>query len=165
MPFGPGTAWFLSERERSFAITRIKIDGARYVHHTYGPDGQETTSERLSKRDVIETAKDWKLWYVLFFNICASVPGQAFSVFLPLIVKGLGFASIKANLVSDKITVMPIATLNLLDVCTTISLWRCWIVHLRTPLRSRVSLQLQNLTFQNVNPALERNVVFISSAV
>ena len=38
--------------------------------------------------------------YVLFFNILASVPGQAFSVFLPIIVQGLGYSSIKANLVS-----------------------------------------------------------------
>jgi hypothetical protein len=96
---GPGSAWFLTEKERDYACKRIKIDGARYVQHTYGKDGLEKSNERLSKRDVIETAKDWKLWFVLFFNICASIPGQAFSVFLPLIVKGLGYTSITANLV------------------------------------------------------------------
>jgi hypothetical protein len=100
MPMGPGSAWFLTEQEREFACKRIQIDGARYVQHMYGEDGLEKSSERLSKRDIIETAKDWKLWYVLFFNICASIPGQAFSVFLPLIVKGLGYTSITANLVS-----------------------------------------------------------------
>ena len=92
---GPGSAWFLTEKEREFACKRIQIDGARYVQHIYGKDGLEKPNERLSKRDVIETAKDWKLWFVLFFNICASIPGQAFSVFLPLIVKGLGYASIQ----------------------------------------------------------------------
>lgn len=96
---GPGSAWFLTEKEREFACKRIQIDGARYVQHTYGKDGLEQSNERLSKMDVIETAKDWKLWFVLFFNICASIPGQAFSVFLPLIVKGLGYTSITANLV------------------------------------------------------------------
>ncbi len=100
MPMGPGSAWFLTQQERDYACKRIQIDGARYVQHTYGEDGLEKANERLSKRDIIETAKDWKLWYVLFFNICASIPGQAFSVFLPLIVKGLGYASITANLVS-----------------------------------------------------------------
>jgi hypothetical protein len=99
MPMGPGSAWFLTKQERIYATTRIKIDVARYVHHTYGEDGLEKSTERLSKRDLIETGKDWKLWFVLFFNICASIPGQAFSVFLPLVVEGLGFTSLRANLV------------------------------------------------------------------
>jgi hypothetical protein len=99
MPMGPGSAWFLTKEERIYATTRIQSDVARYVKHTYGEDGVEKSSERLSKRDLVETAKDWKLWSVLFFNICASIPGQAFSVFLPLVVSGLGFASIEANLV------------------------------------------------------------------
>ncbi len=56
--------------------------------------------DRLTKRDIIETAKDWKLWFVLVFNICASVPTQAFSVFfLPLVLNALGFSSLNANLV------------------------------------------------------------------
>jgi len=97
---GPGSAWFLTPEEREFACKRIQIDGAKYVQHTYGKDGLEKSSERLSKQDVVETAKDWKLWYVLFFNICASIPGQAFSVFLPLVVQGLGYTSITANLMS-----------------------------------------------------------------
>ena len=96
---GPGSAWFLTERERNYATQRIQVDVASYVKHTYGADGLEETNERLSKRDIVETGKDWKLWYVLVFNICASIPGQAFSVFLPLVVKGLGYTSIQANLV------------------------------------------------------------------
>ncbi len=98
MPLGPGSAWFLDEKDRAYAAERIRLDNAIYVQHTYEDSGLE--SERLTRRDVVETAKDWKLWYVLFFNILASVPGQAFSVFLPLVVKGLGYSSINANLVS-----------------------------------------------------------------
>jgi hypothetical protein len=79
-------------------MERMRLDNAMYSQHTYGDSGLE--NERLNKRDVVETAKDWKLWYVLFFNILASVPGQAFSVFLPLVVSGLGYSSINANLVS-----------------------------------------------------------------
>jgi len=103
LPMGPKSAWFLTEQERNYAATRIQIDGARYVQHTYGEDGLEKSTERLSKRDLVEAAKDWKLWYSLVFNICASIPGQAFSVFLPLIVKGLGYSSIYANLVCEKL--------------------------------------------------------------
>jgi hypothetical protein len=97
MPLGPGSAWFLNGKERAYAAERIRLDNVMYVQHSYGESGIE--KERLTKRDVVETAKDWKLWYVLFFNILASVPGQAFSVFLPLVVAGLGYSSIQANLV------------------------------------------------------------------
>jgi hypothetical protein len=73
------------------------------VAHEYDTDGVER--DRLTKRDALETAKDWKFWFLLVFNICASVPSQAFSVFLPLVVQGLGYSSIHANLV--KITLLP----------------------------------------------------------
>ncbi|KAL0943055.1 allantoate transport protein [Colletotrichum truncatum] len=98
LPSGPGSAWFLTPEERRFAAERMKQDSALFVEHTYGENGIE--NERLKKRDVVETLTDWKLWYILVFNICASVPGQAFSVFLPLVVQGLGYSSIHANLMS-----------------------------------------------------------------
>lgn len=132
MPMGPGSAWFLTEKEREFACKRIQIDGARYVQHTYGEDGLEKSNERLSKRDVIETAKDWKLWFVLFFNICASIPGQAFSVFLPLIVKGLGYTSITANLVLPLMQFDLYRKLTSPDVCPALRLWCRRLVYVRS---------------------------------
>ena len=100
LPKGPGSAWFLTAEERAFAAQRIIKDNAAFVAHNYREDGTE--EDKLTKRDVIEGVKDWKLWYVLFFNICASIPGQAFSVFLPLVVEGLGYSSITANLVCTR---------------------------------------------------------------
>lgn len=99
LPAGPGTAWFLSSDERTYAAKRIHFDYALYVDHEYAESGTER--DRLTMRDVWETIRDWKLWYVLIFNICASVPNTAFSVFLPLVVQGLGYSSIRANLVSS----------------------------------------------------------------
>ncbi len=98
MPYGPGSAWFLNEQDRAYAAERIRLDNVLYIQHSYNESGVE--KDTLTRRDAVETVKDWKLWYVLFFNILASVPGQAFSVFLPLVVKGLGYSSIEANLVS-----------------------------------------------------------------
>ncbi|KAJ4270559.1 hypothetical protein NW762_002247 [Fusarium torreyae] len=98
LPNGPGSAWFLRADERIFAVERMKQDNAEYVEHEYSDDGIE--KNRLSKRDFVETLKDWKLWTVLVLNICASVPSQAFSVFLPLVVQGLGYESILANLMT-----------------------------------------------------------------
>jgi hypothetical protein len=98
LPAGPGTAWFLSNEEKTYAVKRIQFDYALYVEHEYAESGVER--DRLTKRDMWETIRDWKLWYVLVFNICASVPNTAFSVFLPLVIQGLGYSSIQANLVS-----------------------------------------------------------------
>jgi hypothetical protein len=97
LPLGPGSAWFLDPEEQLFATQRIIKDNASYVAHEYDVDGVE--KDRLTKRDALETVKDWKFWFLLVFNICASVPSQAFSVFLPLVVQGLGYSSIQANLV------------------------------------------------------------------
>ncbi len=98
LPRGPGASWFLTQSERQFAAERMRRDTADYIKHEYGADGLE--KDRLSKRDFQEAAKDWKFYGVILFNICASVPTQAFSVFLPLVLQGLGFTSIRANLVS-----------------------------------------------------------------
>lgn len=98
LPRGPGSAWFLKQEEREFAAERMRRDTALFVQHEYGKDGME--KDRLSRRDAIEAVKDWKFYGVIFFNICASVPTQAFSIFLPLVLQGLGFESIHANLVS-----------------------------------------------------------------
>ncbi|OIW26182.1 MFS general substrate transporter [Coniochaeta ligniaria NRRL 30616] len=110
LPAGPGSAWFLTAEERAFAVERIRADSALFVQHEYGEDGVET--DRLTRRDVIETAKDWKLWFALVFNICASVPTQAFSVFLPLVLAALGYSKLQANLM----TVPPY-------VCGAVGLW------------------------------------------
>ena len=96
LPSRPGAAWFLSREERMFADERIDHDIDEYSSRA----ASRKIRPRLSKRDVVETIRDWKLWFVLVFNICASVPSTAFSVFLPLVVRGMGFSSLSANLVS-----------------------------------------------------------------
>lgn len=101
LPKDPGSAWFLNTAERGYAAQRIRIDNERYVLREYGATNTSGVSQRLTKRDIIETAKDWKLWSVLICNIYASVPSQAFSVFLPVVVQGMGYSSNQANLVSN----------------------------------------------------------------
>ncbi|KAJ4322264.1 hypothetical protein N0V94_002494 [Neodidymelliopsis sp. IMI 364377] len=97
LPNGPEDAWFLSTHDRQYVIQRIARDSASYT----GRDRESNTITRpnLSMRDARETFSDWKLYYIQVFNICASVPSLAFSVFLPLVVKGLGYSALQANLV------------------------------------------------------------------
>ncbi|OAK94139.1 major facilitator superfamily transporter [Phaeosphaeriaceae sp. SRC1lsM3a] len=98
LPDEPASAWFLSKDERQFAKMRIIKDNIDSV--TLDADDDGVAHSRLSKRDVSDALMDWKTWYVLVFNVCASVPNQTFSVFLPLVVQGLGYSSIQANLMS-----------------------------------------------------------------
>lgn len=92
LPSDPESAWFLSEQEKDWVAERVLTPNS-------GADKRPTG---ITWQDVVETARDWKLWFVLIFNICASVPATAFSVFLPLVVQGMGYSSIEANLVSHR---------------------------------------------------------------
>jgi len=55
LPIGPGSARFLSQEEREYAVERIRIDNELYIQHTHGSTGVER--ECLTKRDAVETAK------------------------------------------------------------------------------------------------------------
>jgi MFS family permease len=77
LPKAPGSSWFLTPAQRSYAENRMIIDSINNKDATY----------KLTKRDVIEAIKDWKLWFVLPFNILTSVPPQGFTIFFPLVVK------------------------------------------------------------------------------
>jgi len=117
LPSNPETAWFLTREERrmirKFRPTRREADieteceedaesGPGPSSNAAGPRDASvpTQSMKLTRRDFAETARDWKLWFVLVFNICASVPSTAFSVFLPLVVQAMGYESLRANLMS-----------------------------------------------------------------
>jgi MFS family permease len=103
LPSAPSSAWFLSFAEREAACRRMAQDTSPdedQVCSNGNVSGGASAQMRLTRRDVTETICDWKLWYILVFNICASVPSQAFSVFLPLVVQGLGYSSLQANLMS-----------------------------------------------------------------
>jgi MFS family permease len=83
LPKAPGSSWFLTPAQRSYAENRMIIDSINNKDATY----------KLTKRDVVEAIKDWKLWFVLPFNILTSVPPQGFTIFFPLVVKVRPFHS------------------------------------------------------------------------
>lgn len=87
---GPKHAWFLKEHERKYAEQRMILDSAANADSTY----------RLTKRDIMEGILDWKLWCVLPFNVLASIAPQGFTIFFPLVVKGLGYSGTTANLMT-----------------------------------------------------------------
>ncbi|KEF63122.1 uncharacterized protein A1O9_01098 [Exophiala aquamarina CBS 119918] len=86
----PKNAWFLKEHERVYAERRMVMDAAANLDSTY----------KITTRDMVEGALDWKLWCVLPWNILASIAPQGFTIFFPIVVKGLGYSGATANLMT-----------------------------------------------------------------
>ncbi|KZP01733.1 major facilitator superfamily transporter [Calocera viscosa TUFC12733] len=90
LPKAPGKAWFLDAEQKAYAEKRMILDSAANLNSEY----------KLSMRDVVEALKDWKLWITLPWNILASIAPQGFTIFFPLVVKGLGYSGANANLMT-----------------------------------------------------------------
>ncbi len=77
LPKDPQSAWFLNEREKEFATHRMRIDSAANVNKIHS----------ITKRDLFEAVKDWKMYMLLLPNICQGVSALGLSTFFPIVVK------------------------------------------------------------------------------
>ncbi|KAH0611700.1 uncharacterized protein H6S33_010965 [Morchella sextelata] len=169
LPLGPGSAWWLQEGDREWAEKRVLLDRAgvgQEAEHRRGlaggeeeegeellRDGEEEEVEvivgkstvggegALTRRDVEEAFRDWKIWWILVVNIASSVPGMAFSVFLPLVIKGMGHPPLTANL----LTIPPF-------LCGAFTLWG--ITYLSDRSRQRIKYILIGITINLVGLVL-----------
>ncbi|CCC05073.1 hypothetical protein SMACR_07729 [Sordaria macrospora] len=78
----------------------VTVPSAEDVEEEEEEEEEEASGRLVTWREIVQVVRDWKLWLLLFCNICASVPSTAFSVFLPLVVEDMGFSSLQANLMS-----------------------------------------------------------------
>lgn len=92
-PKSLATAWFLTPEERLHAVRRMELDNAA----SHEVDAEST---KLTRRDVMDVAKDWKKLLTVLFNITTVLPVTAFTTFLPLVVEGMGYEGIEASLMS-----------------------------------------------------------------
>ena len=84
----PTTAKFLTPEEREHVLARLKNDS------------DATRDERFTWAGVRQALKDPKIYlYGLCFHTM-SLPAYTFSLFLPTIIKGLGFSAAQAQLLS-----------------------------------------------------------------
>lgn len=84
----PATASFLTPKEREFVITRLK------------EDSDAAREEKFTWAGVIQAFKDPKVWlYGLIFHTM-SLPIYTMSLFLPTIIRDLGYTSAQAQLLS-----------------------------------------------------------------
>lgn len=60
LPIGPGSAWFLNATDREYGVDRIRNDSDQYNQHNHREN--EVDMNPLTRRDWVETGKDWKLW-------------------------------------------------------------------------------------------------------
>ncbi|KAH9906068.1 putative allantoate permease [Xylariomycetidae sp. FL2044] len=81
-------AKFLNEREKAITVERLRADQTGIENKTF------------KKEQVIEAFKDPKTWLMFAFNIFVSIPNGGLSNFQSLIIKGLGFSSRRALLLS-----------------------------------------------------------------
>ena len=84
----PDTARFLSPEDRIRVRRRL------------AQDRQSSTSEDYDKRHVYAALKDWKTWGYAFIYMGCLCPLYAFSLFLPTILRGMGYKGTHAQLLS-----------------------------------------------------------------
>lgn len=87
LPDYPETVKWLSADEREQTIHRLRLEGSK---------GHAT----VSWEDAKATLTDWRLYihYAVYFGI--SVPFSSLSLFTPTITAGLGYAGLKAQLMT-----------------------------------------------------------------
>jgi hypothetical protein len=94
LPTSLKNAWFLTPAERLHAVRRMELDLAGTQEMA------DINGGSISKRDVIDAFKDWKKLLIVACNVLAILPVTAFTTFLPLIVEGMGYKGVQADLMS-----------------------------------------------------------------
>ncbi|KAG2222936.1 hypothetical protein INT45_012914 [Circinella minor] len=89
LPDYPEKSKFLNERERAIILDRNKKD-----------DGI-TTDTHFTWKQVGSTVIDWKIYAFALVYLCGSIPVYSLSMFMPSIVRGMGFESLTAQAMSS----------------------------------------------------------------
>lgn len=83
----PETAKFLTEDERKEVVRRLKDDNT-------------ALSNEMKGQFVKDAFKDWKIWVNCLIALSNFLPLYSISVFLPTIIRGLGYTNEKAQLMT-----------------------------------------------------------------
>ena len=88
LPDSPVKAKFISEREKAIHIERMRADQTGIENKTF------------KREQMMEAFRDPKTWLMFMFNIFISIPNGGLTNFSPLIVKGMGWTSQQAVLLT-----------------------------------------------------------------
>jgi sugar phosphate permease len=97
----PDEATFLTEQDRARVVRRLKMDKQSSAEH-----------EEFKMKYVWLALKDYKMWLGMVIYMGCDMPLYAFSLFLPTIIKELGYTTTKAQL----LTVPPYAAAAILTI-------------------------------------------------
>ncbi|CAG8567868.1 2569_t:CDS:2, partial [Racocetra fulgida] len=89
MTSGPADARFLTPEERKFALDRLRPEG-----------GPAPVDRATAKKQIKLAFQDIKVYIFLILLFLASIPFNALNLFLPTLVKQLGYSSVNAQLMS-----------------------------------------------------------------
>jgi MFS family permease len=96
LPAKISSAWFLTPEQRIHAERRMQIDNP----HVDKDGNQIEDDNKVTRQNVKDAFSDWRTLLIICCNIASVLPVSVFSVFMPLIVKGMGYKALKANLMS-----------------------------------------------------------------
>ncbi|CZR68137.1 related to allantoate permease [Phialocephala subalpina] len=85
----PDTATFLDEQDRIRVLQRLKEDQQSSARH-----------ESFQMHYIWASLRDWKTWGFMLVYMGTDMPLYAFSLFLPTIIKNIGYTSVHAQLLS-----------------------------------------------------------------
>ncbi|QRV80256.1 major facilitator superfamily transporter [Ceratobasidium sp. AG-Ba] len=83
----PETAKFLNEEERVEVVRRLRED-------------RSALADEFGMRYFWDALKDWKIWVHMFITIGIYTPLYSFSLFLPTIIKNMGYTNEKSQLMT-----------------------------------------------------------------
>ncbi|KAL2864418.1 putative MFS transporter [Aspergillus lucknowensis] len=112
LPRSSTEAAFLSDDEKALAFNRMQLDSSAVVN------------ERLNIRDSLRIFKQATSWAIIGIQICLGVPLQSVQLFLPVIIKRLGYDTVKTNLYTVAPNVSGAAMLLILAFCSDWTRWR-----------------------------------------
>ncbi|QGI85145.1 hypothetical protein CEK25_011874 [Fusarium fujikuroi] len=94
----PETASFLTEEERAFVVFRLKYQGQQKAA---GQSQSRVAQADEFKWEYVWAAfKDWQIWVNIFVYWGIVCPLYGISLFLPTIIRNLGYSSSKAQLMT-----------------------------------------------------------------
>ena len=81
----PEKAKFLTEKERKVVLSRLQLD-------------RSSLTNDFAMKYVVHALTDWKIWVHVIITICVYTGVYSFSLFVPTIVKDLGYTNSTAQL-------------------------------------------------------------------
>lgn len=102
----PETAKFLTEEERAFVVFRLKYQGqSAKLDGANGRAAQVAEADEFQWKYVRQAFMDWQIWVNIFVYWGIVCPLYGTSLFLPTIIKNLGYTSSTAQLMTVPIYV------------------------------------------------------------